>query len=240
MMIEQQRRFVADAAHELRSPITALSVQAENLDHAKLSPGSRGRLAALQAGIRRTGHLLEQLLALARYDSPGTPAARIAALDHIARDVVADLLPAARARAVDLGFEHIESLSVCGDATALAVLIRNLVDNALRYTRDGGRVDLHLYAEGTSAVLRVEDTGPGICDDDLPHVFEPFYRGQRGEGEGTGLGLSIVDRIVKSVAGSVAVENIPAPAGSGLRVTVTIPLATVPANTYRKSETASG
>jgi two-component system OmpR family sensor kinase len=240
LMIEQQRRFVADAAHELRSPITALSVQAENLDHAKLSPGSRERLAALQSGIRRTGHLLEQLLALARYDSSEASTAQIVALDRIACDVVADLLPAARARGVDLGFERIQNLSVCGDATALAVLFRNLVDNALRYTPDGGRVDLRLYAEGINAVLRVEDTGPGICEEDLPHVFEPFYRGQRSEGEGTGLGLSIVDRIAKGLAGSVTVENISAPEGPGLRVTVTLPLATVAANTVRqKSETAS-
>jgi two-component system OmpR family sensor kinase len=240
LMIEQRRCFVADAAHELRSPITALSVQAENLDHAKLPPESRLRLAALQSGIRRTGHLLEQLLALARYDSPAASTAQIVALDQVACDVVADLLPAARARAIDLGFERIEKLSVHGDATALAVSIRNLVGNALRYTPDGGRVDLHLYMEGTNAVLRVEDTGPGICEEDLPHVFEPFYRGRRSEGEGTGLGLSIVDRIVKGVAGSVAVENIPAPAGPGLRVTVTVPLAAVPANTFRQmGETAS-
>ena len=76
-------------------------------------------------------------------------------------------------------------MAVRTDATALAVLIRNLVDNALRHTPDGGRVDLRLYTEGTNAVLRVEDTGPGIGEADLPHVFEPFYRGRRSEGEGT-------------------------------------------------------
>jgi two-component system OmpR family sensor kinase len=95
---------VAAAAHELRSPITALSVQAENLDHAELPPESRARLAALQTGIRRTGHLLEQLLALARYETPGAPQVQIAALDRVARGVVAELLPAARGRAIDLGF----------------------------------------------------------------------------------------------------------------------------------------
>jgi two-component system OmpR family sensor kinase len=131
-------------------------------------------------------------------------------------------------------------LAVRTDATALAVLIRTLVDNALRHTPDGGRVDLRLYAEGANAVLRVEDTGPGIGEADLPHLFEPFYRGRRSEGEGTGLGLSIVDRIVKGVSGSVVVENISAPAGPGLRVAVTIPLATVPATACRqKGETAS-
>jgi two-component system OmpR family sensor kinase len=119
------------------------------------------------------------------------------------------------------------------------VLIRNLVDNALRYTPDGGRVDLRLYAKGANAVLRVEDAGPGIGEADLPRVFEPFYRGQRREGEGSGLGLSIVDRIVKGISGSVAVENISAPAGPGLRVDVTIPLAAVPATACRRKGKAA-
>jgi two-component system OmpR family sensor kinase len=219
-MIEQQRRFVAAAAHELRSPITALSVQAENLDHAELPPESRARLAALQTGIRRTGHLLEQLLALARYETPGTPQAQIAALDRVARGVVAELLPTARNRAIDLGFERIEPVAVRVDATALAVLVRNLVDNALRHTPDGGRIDLHIYAAGGHAVFCVEDTGPGIAEPDLARVFEPFYRGQRSAGEGTGLGLSIVERIAAGASGSVAIENIAAP-GKGLRVKVT-------------------
>jgi two-component system OmpR family sensor kinase len=228
MMLDQQRRFVADAAHELRSPITALSVQAENLDHAELPRESRARLAALQTGIRRTAHLLEQLLALAKYESSGAPETQVAAFDQVARGVIADLLPSAQCRAVDLGFDRIESVAVQADPTALTVLIRNLVDNALRHTPDGGRVDIHLYAEGTSAVLHVEDTGPGLSETDLARVFEPFYRGRRNEGEGTGLGLSIVNRIVKSLSGSVVLENIPAPKGPGLRVVVTIPLAATP------------
>jgi two-component system OmpR family sensor kinase len=228
MILDQQRRFVADAAHELRSPITALSVQAENLDHAELPPESKVRLAALQTGIRRTARLLEQLLALAKYESAGTAETQVAAFDRVARGIIADLLPSARDRAVDLGFERIESVAVRADPAALGALIRNLVDNALRHAPDGGRVDLHLYKEGTHAVLRVEDTGPGICATDLARVFEPFYRGGRNEGEGTGLGLSIVDRIVKGLFGSVVLENIPAPKGPGLRVVVTLPLATTP------------
>jgi two-component system, OmpR family, sensor kinase len=224
MMLEQQRRFVADAAHELRSPITALSVQAENLDHADLPQQSRERLAALRTGIRRTAHLLEQLLALAKYESSGAAETQVTSFDRAARGVVADLLPTARGRAIDLGFERIERVGVRADATALAVLFRNLVDNALRHTPDGGRVDIHVYADSRNAFLRVEDTGPGIRETDLARVFEPFYRGQRNESEGTGLGLSIVQGIVKSLSGSVVLENIPAPKGPGLRVVVTIPL----------------
>jgi two-component system OmpR family sensor kinase len=223
-MLEQQRRFVADAAHELRSPVTALSVQAGNLDHADLPEESRQRLAALRTGIRRTAHLLEQLLALAKYESHGAGPQTVA-FDQVARGVVADLMSTAQSRAIDVGFERIESVSVRADATALAVLTRNLIDNALRYTPDGGRVDIHIYAEGPRAVLRVEDSGPGICDEDLAHIFEPFFRGQRSNGDGTGLGLSIVRRIVERLAGSITLENIPLPQGPGLRVVVTIPVA---------------
>lgn len=221
-LLDQQRRFVADAAHELRSPLTALSVQAENLQHAELPPESRARLAALQAGIRRTAHLLEQLLALARYESVSASRAEVTAFDQVANRVLADMLPAAQSRGVDLGFERIESVTVRADATALAVVVRNLVDNALRHTPDAGRVDLYLYAERTNAIFRIEDTGPGIGEPDLARVFEPFYRG-RSQGEGSGLGLSIVRRIVQSLRGRVALENISAAAG--LRAVVTIPLA---------------
>jgi len=238
-MIEQQRRFVAAAAHELRSPITALSVQAENLDHTVLPREGRERLAALQTGIQRTAHLLEQLLALARYETAGVPTAQVVALDCVARNVVADLLPTAACRSIDLGFERLESVAVRVDPTALTVLIRNLVDNALRHTPDGGRIDLHVYATGRHAVFCVEDTGPGIAQADLPRVFEPFYRGQRSEGEGTGLGLSIVECIATAASGSVAIENVPPP-GAGLHVAVTFACAVASEAADRQiSETAS-
>lgn len=225
-MLDHQRRFVADAAHELRSPITALSVQAENLDSAELPEESRSRLAALQRGIRRIAHLLEQLLALAKYETPLASEAQVSAFDHAARNVVAILLPAADARGIDLGFEEIESVMVRVDATALGVLVRNLVDNALRHSPDGRRVDIHLFAQGPSAILCVEDEGPGICEVDLPRIFEPFYRGRHSSGLGSGLGLSIVHRIATGAGGTVSVANIPPPAGPGLRVIVAIPLAT--------------
>ncbi len=234
-LFDQQRRFIADAAHELRTPITALSVQAENLDRAELPPDSRDRLLSLQTGIRRTAHLLEQLLALAKYESPGAPEAPVTALDRVVRDVVADLLPSAQHRCVDLGFERIDSVAVRADATALAVLIRNLVDNALRHTPHDGRVDIHVLADGAHAVLRVEDTGPGISEAELARVFEPFYRGRRSKGDGTGLGLPIVRRIVDSLAGTITLENIAPAGGAGLRVVVTLPIAGGAGHMHQKS-----
>jgi two-component system OmpR family sensor kinase len=228
LMIDQQRRFIADAAHELRTPITALGIQAENLDRTDLPAESRARLEVLSRGIRRIVHLLEQLLAHARYDTGPAADAAVTALDQVARESIADLLPIAAARGVDLGFVRLEAVSVRGDATALAVMLRNLLDNALRHTPAGGRVDLSLYRDDANAVVRIEDSGPGIAPADLERVFEPFFRGGHPTDEGTGLGLSIVRRIVDTLAGSITIENIAVPERRGLRVVVTLPVAKTP------------
>jgi two-component system OmpR family sensor kinase len=224
-MVDQNRRLIADAAHELRTPITALGIQAENLDRSDLPPESRARLDVLTQGVRRIAHLLEQLLDHARYDTGPAPDAPVTAFDRIARESVADLLPIATARGVDLGFGRLEVVFVRGEATALAVMLRNLLDNALRYTPPGGRIDLYLYRDGNNAVVRIEDTGPGITPADLERVFEPFFRGGRPTDEGTGLGLSIVRRIVDGFDGRITIENIAAPERCGLRVVVTLPAA---------------
>jgi two-component system OmpR family sensor kinase len=220
-MMEQQRRFVADAAHELRTPITAISLQAENLSQTELSPDSRDRLAALKSGARRTAHLLEQLLALARSDMDRMPEAPVTSLDRCAKEVVADFMVTAADCGVDLGFEIIEPASVRGEAAMLTSVIQNLLDNALRHTPQGGRVDIGVYREGAQVFLQIEDTGPGIPPCDLGRVFEPFVRGSRPTEDGTGLGLSIVKRIVERLEGSVTLENVPK---SGLRATVSFPL----------------
>jgi two-component system, OmpR family, sensor kinase len=224
-MIDQQRRFIADAAHELRTPITALSLQAENLDHVELPPESRDRLAALKNGARRTAHLLEQLLALARYDTGRVADAPVTPLDRCAKEVVSDLLPEAVDGGIDLGFEFIEPVLVKGDPVMLATMIRNLIDNALRHTPRGGRIDIGIYREDEQAILQIEDTGPGIPQADLDRVHEPFVRGSRPTDGGTGLGLSIVKRIAERLSGSVCLENVVAPDHSGLRVIISLPLA---------------
>jgi two-component system OmpR family sensor kinase len=219
-MMDRQRRFVADAAHELRTPITAISLQAENLSQAELPPDSRDRLSALKSGARRTAHLLEQLLALARSDMDRMPEAPVTSLDRCTKEVVSDFMCTAMDRGVDLGFEIIEPAFVRGESAMLSSVVHNLIDNALRHTPQGGRVDIGIYCEGAQAILQVEDTGPGIPACDLERVFEPFVRGSRPTEEGSGLGLSIVKRIVERLKGSVTLENVP---GSGLRVTVCFP-----------------
>jgi two-component system OmpR family sensor kinase len=223
-MFDHQRRFIADAAHELRTPITALALQAENLDHADLPPESRERLAALRSGIRRTGHLLEQLLALARYDEDSHANDKVVALDETVKGVIADLLPMAQSRAIDLGVEQIESVEVRADSGGLRALVRNLVDNSLRYSLGGGAVNIAVRREGSQALFRIEDAGPGIPETDLARIFEPFFRGSRPQGDGSGLGLSIVRRVVASHGGSIRLENIASPQ-TGLRITVMLPCA---------------
>jgi two-component system OmpR family sensor kinase len=224
LMMDQQRRFVADAAHELRTPITALSLQAENLDPVDLPAEARERLAALKQGMRRTKHLVEQLLALARHEAGPSSEAAVVPLDHTVKELVADLLPDAARKGIDLGFELIEPIATRGEPVMIATMIRNLLDNAVRFTPRGGRVDVGVYRDGSEAVVQIEDTGPGIPSGDIDRIFEPFFRGSRPAEDGTGLGLSIVKRIVDRLGGAVVLENISGPALTGLRATVRLPI----------------
>jgi two-component system OmpR family sensor kinase len=222
-MMDQQRRFVADAAHELRTPITALGLQAENLDTVDLPEPARERLAVLRQGMRRTNHLLEQLLALARHEigPPIEPA--MVELDRVVKDLVADALPEAARKEIDVGFELIEPIAIKGEPVMVATMIRNLLDNAVRFTPRGGRVDIGVYRDAGEAVVQIEDTGPGISPGEMDRIFEPFFRGSQPIEDGTGLGLSIVKRIVDRLGGSIVLENIPGPSGTGLRATVRLP-----------------
>jgi two-component system OmpR family sensor kinase len=225
IMFDQQRRFIAHAAHELRTPITALGIQSENLERGELADETRNRLAVLKSGIRRTAHLLEQLLALAKYEESNQLDVPAIGLDLVAKAVVADFQPLAQARSVDLGFKRVEETPVLVESTGLAALVRNLVDNALRYSPQGKWVDVSVFRQGDQAILRVDDGGPGIQAADLDRIFEPFNRGRRSGGDGTGLGLSIVQRIVHKYQGSIILENASSAGETGLRVTVRFPLA---------------
>jgi len=222
-MMDQQRRFVADAAHELRTPITALGLQEENLDTVDLPESARERLAALRQGMRRTNHLLEQLLALARQEIGPSEAAMVE-LDRVAKDSVADVLPEAARKDIDVGFELIEPIAIKGEPIMVATMIRNLLENAVRFTPRGGRVDIGVYRDSGEAVVQIEDTGPGIPPRDMDRIFEPFFRRSQPSEDGTGLGLSIVKRVVDRLGGSIVLENISGSSGTGLRATVRLPV----------------
>lgn len=225
LMLDQQRRFIADAAHELRTPITALSLQAENLDTVDLPEAARERLVALKQGMARTKHLLEQLLALARHDAEPPGPATVVPLDRIVKEIVSDLLPNATREGIDLGFELIEPIATTGEPVMIAAMIRNLLDNAVRFTPRGGRVDIGIYREDAEAVVQIEDSGPGIPPRDIHRIFEPFFRGSQPGADGTGLGLSIVKRSADRLGGRVVLENLSRAGATGLRATVRLPIA---------------
>ena len=218
-----QRRFVADAAHELRSPLTALSLQAERLDAAEMTPQARERLALLRNGIQRTRNLLDQLLTLARAQEAPHRQAEIVSLQHVFRQVLADLMPLAEARNIDIGVTGDEDASVAAQQTDLHTLVKNLVDNAIRYTPAGSRIDLSVRASGQYVTLQVDDMGPGIPVAERERVFDPFYRVLGNEETGSGLGLSIVHTIAERIGAKVVLGYTDEQTKRGLSVAVTFP-----------------
>jgi len=227
--MEAQRRFVADAAHELRSPLTALSLQAERLADVQMPDLAHERLAALRLGIERGRKLLDQLLSLARAQSATAPASPIS-VQGIYRRVLEDLMPLAQAKGIDVGVEGTQDVLVPSSELDMIALVRNLVDNAIRYTPEGGRVDLSVRASQECAVLRIQDTGPGIAPAERERVFDSFYRALGSEQLGSGLGLAIVKAIVERVGASVQLGFSDEAKQTGLRVEIRMPLAEVPSS----------
>lgn len=212
-LMGEQRRFVADAAHELRTPLAALSLQAQNLENAPSVEAMRERVAALRAGIERERRLTEQLLSLARSEAAGGEAKPLVA-GRVARELIADCLPLAEARGIDLGLEQAdEGLVLPADPELLRVVLRNALDNALRYTPAGGEVTVRLFAEGDDGVIDVIDTGPGIPAAERERVFEAFHRLEGAGGEGSGLGLAIARDAAGRLGGTVSLHERP---GGGL------------------------
>jgi signal transduction histidine kinase len=217
-----QRAFVADAAHELRSPLTALKLQAQVLRRADDEATRDAALTALQAGVERAIRLVEQLLALARAE-PGARAPALVPLAPavIAREVLADAAMMASQRGSTLSLDADDSVQVIGDAAGLGTLLRNLVDNALRYTPAGGQVRVGVAREGDQARLRVDDSGPGIPPEQHERVFERFVRGDAAAGQtGSGLGLAIVRGIALRHGATLRLDRSPL---GGLRVDLGFP-----------------
>ncbi|MEO7994774.1 MAG: ATP-binding protein [bacterium] len=219
---ESQRAFVADAAHELRTPLTALKLQLQLAERASNDGSQQESFAKLRLGLDRSVHLVQQLLALARQESPaGSPAHGSIDLVGVARQVVADLSTLAETRQIDLGLEAgTDSVEVQGDSESLTVLLVNLVDNAIRYTSEGGRVDVVVATENDEATVRVIDNGPGIPAAERERVFDRFYR-RPGVGEGSGLGLAIAKTIARRHNATLSLES--NPSGQGLSAIVRFP-----------------
>lgn len=240
-VLERERAFTADAAHELRSPLTALRLQLDRLGSASEDEdGAERRLAhaRLHDGVARATRLVEQLLAMARLEGGGRHERRTVALDLLAREVVEAALPLADQRGIDLGLAWSEPLAIDGEPEGLRALLANLVDNGVRHAPRGGHVDVAVrrdQGEGggdAGAVLEVVDDGPGIPVAERERVFDRFYRVPGGESAGSGIGLAIVRAVAERHAGRVELAD--GPGARGLAVRVWLPTGPAPAGRPRE------
>lgn len=218
-----QRAFISDAAHELRSPLTALRLQLQLFDRAPDEAARAEARSRLGAAVERAIHLVEQLLALARSEpQDASPGFETVDLSAAAAEGISDAHELALSRHIDLGLDATPNLEIHGDREALRVLVRNLVDNAVRYTPPHGSVQVRCSSTPDEAVLEVTDTGPGIAPADRERVFDRFYRRAAAQESGTGLGLAIVKAIAERHGARVSLSEAP---GGGLRATLSFPRA---------------
>ncbi len=220
---ESERRFTANAAHELRTPLAALKAQAQVAMKAD-DNGNRNRaLEQIVRGVDRSTHLVEQLLTLARLD-PDSASSTLQSVDlnNIVESVCSELAPVAVSKRIELEYSAQAAGNVMGLPTALSILARNLIDNAIRYTQEGGRIFVSIHKENSNLVLLVADNGPGIPQHERLNVTERFYRIVGNNETGSGLGLSIVKRIAEL---HNAVMDIGQPeSGTGTHIKVRFPL----------------
>jgi two-component system sensor histidine kinase QseC len=227
-LMDAERRFKADAAHELRTPIAAIRTQAQVALVETDDALRRHALSGLLAGCDRATRVVEQLLILSKLEAGAAqPAALLVDLSALLRRVVADLAPQGVQKHQTIAVDGDESLWVQGDPTLLAILLRNLVDNAIRYSPPGASVTAKLSAHGAALALRIDDSGPGMSDADIQRIGERFFRVVGSGQSGSGLGWSIVQRIAavhgaalrvsrSSALGGLAVEVVwPAPTPHG-------------------------
>jgi len=242
--IATQRHFLADAAHQLKTPLAGLRMQAElaarEIDSGRGDPASmKHSLRQIALSTQRAAHMVNQLLAMARAEDTGQ-AARHQWVDiaAVTRAVVRDFVPRAIERRIDLGYEgpesddaHSPSTRLMGEPVLLGEMLRNLVDNALQYTPQGGTVTARVLpdAEGEAVVVQVEDTGPGIAPAEREAVFRPFYRALGTQVDGSGLGLAIVAEVAQRHGADVTISDARPRSGEtatcpGTLFTVRIPL----------------
>jgi heavy metal sensor kinase len=223
---DEVRRFTADASHELRTPLTAIRTEVEvALARAALPPEQQHLLGSVLEECDRLARLTDQLLTLAREDAGAAPPTRLpVGLSALVCGVVEVMRPLAEARGLSMSVEAADGLTVCGDAGRLRQVLFNVVDNALKYTPEGGRIVVRIAPQEGSAVVTVSDTGVGIAAEHLPRVFDRFYRVDKArsrEQGGTGLGLSISRSIVAAHGGRIDLDSAP---GRGTTCTVILPL----------------
>ena len=221
LSLQAQQRFVADAAHQMRTPLAGLKTQAEIALRQHDLEGIEQSMKLIAVGADRASRLVNQLLALARAESPAQAPMQRLGVHDLAEEVARDWVAKAQDKSIDLGYEPVagaEAAMVEGNAVLLKEMIGNLIDNAIRYTCAGGIVTLRLGLSSESVDIDVEDNGIGIPEGERDLVFERFYRVLGTGSEGSGLGLAIVREIAELHHGSVSLR--PAPAGTVFRVTL--------------------
>jgi len=223
--LNAQQRFIGDAAHQMRTPLTGLMMQAEVALEETDPAQVHACLERISSSALRAAHLINQLLALARAESSFEQIHAVADVDleQLGQEVVTDLTPSAMARHIDLGYEGSESpLTIQGNPLLLKEMAKNLLDNAIKYTPPGGTVTLSIRSgEDGASILEVEDTGIGIAEGERERVFERFYRVLGSGAEGSGLGLAIVSEIAEVHQATVNLS--PNPAGAGTLAQVVFP-----------------
>ena len=226
--MQQQQRFIADAAHELRTPTTALSLQAERLSEHNLPPELKEQIGSLKTTIQRSHQLQEQLLTLARSQaSPEQPNSEQAQtpstpIQPIFQRIIQDLHPLAQAKGQDIGVTSSENPSLPINEIDLYTLIKTLADNAIRYTPRSSQIGLSTQSQQNSTTIIIEDNGNGIPPSERQRIFDPFYRILGSGEQGTGLGLSIAQTIAQRHGGTISLHNSQT-FPTGLRVEITLP-----------------
>lgn len=206
--IEAEQMFVANAAHELRTPLAVVTAQAHVLAKAATIAERSEAERRLAAAMSRASHLIHQLLVLARMEMDRSPASTAVDLAQLVREEIAQFVPAASARNIEISLEAPDTLFVSLDVQSLRSVLQNLTDNAIRYTGEGGKVIVKLFSQDNGVVLSVADDGPGIAEIDRLRIFDRFYRGQRPpEASGTGLGLTIVKVAAARMAGELSITT---------------------------------
>ena len=203
--LDKQKRFVADAAHELRTPLAALQIQLDNLS---TTTHQMAAIGELHSGLDRARKLVEQLLRLARTeDASGAPTWEMIDLSAFITQCVADFIPFAEEKVIDLGMVKADPTTISGSRAELALLFGNLIDNAIRYTSPGGSVDVSVIRTASGFSVEVADTGCGVAEADIPRLFDRFFRAAPPDVDGSGLGLSIAAAVARRHALSVDIAN---------------------------------
>ena len=227
--LDRERRFTADASHEMRTPLAGIKTQAQVALRARGGRELEQALHGIVHGVDRVSHLMEQMLILARLEPDQRGGVQELDLEQVVEKEAADLGKLAQEKDIELQYRRTEgrdSWTLEGYKAGISVLVRNLVDNAIRYTPEGGKVIISLEDAGDAIILQVTDNGVGVPKDERARIFDRFHRQLGQESDGCGLGLSIVKRIVELHQAEIAMED--SPLGKGLSVLVRFPVVARP------------